>query len=129
MINSNLFYNSGVGDLVFIQSASGIQFNKNTFTNDNTGIFTLIDGTGGNKIIFDSNVFQCTSINTTGRSFNLSSNIGSGWMVRNNVEQNIGNGSIFNAVQKIYSIGNHWNVGQVGTGVFIQNYLNTTGAM
>lgn len=129
VINSSMFVNSGIGDLLLIASGNALQFNKNTFINDNTGIFSLVNAIGGTKIVIDSNILQCTSINTTGVSFNIAASIGSGYMIRNNVEQNIGNSSNFNAVNKVYSIGNHWNVGQGGTGVFLQNLYNTTGAL
>jgi hypothetical protein len=51
-------------------------------------------------------------------------------MIKNNVEHGLLSQAKFNANAKIYSIGNHWNIGQDGgTGIFLLSNFNTTGVL
>jgi hypothetical protein len=49
-------------------------------------------------------------------------------MIRNNTEYGFSAKASFGANNKIYCLGNHWNIGNDGgTGIFLQSQFNTTG--
>jgi hypothetical protein len=128
-INSNHFVSTGSLAFIKILDANGLNIAKNVMIYESGPFAEFITFSGGTKVVIDSNVFKNLGTGN-GSSLNIYNTIISNSMIKNNVEHGLLSQAKFNANAKIYSIGNHWNIGQDGgTGIFLLSNFNTTGVL